>query len=169
MRSILLSAVAIAALSTGVASAQSQGGGSVSAGYTVIDGDGGDLGAITLRGGYDFTQHFGIEGEGHIGVKDEEFMGVDISLDYGLAAYGVARLPVAENGSNIFLRAGYGVLSIEGSAGGITVSEDVDGFAFGIGGEFLFFANQGLRLDYTVFDGDDGEADTYGASWVIRY
>lgn len=170
MRSMLITAAALAGLTAGMASAQSS---SVSVGYTLLDGDGAEVGAIALRAGHDFTPHFGVEGEGLIGIQDDtiDVLGtpVDVSLDYGLAAYGVARLPVGQNGSNLFVRAGYGTVRVEGSSGGISVSEDVDGFAYGVGAEFLFFQNQGLRLDLTRFDGDDGELDSYGASWVIRF
>lgn len=175
MRAILLFAAAIGAVFSGGAAAQSEGRASVSAGYTVIDGDGAELGAITLRGGFDFTRHFGVEAEGHIGVVDEELAAevsatpTDISLNHGLAAYGVARLPVAENGSNLFVRLGYATFDIEASGGTVVVNEDIDGAAFGVGGEFFFLQNQGLRLDYTRFEGDDSDADSYGASWVIRF
>jgi outer membrane immunogenic protein len=172
MRKILLASVAALGV-TAAASAQ-DGGGYVGAGYTALDGDGATLGAITLRGGYNFSKYFGIEGDAHIGVVDDtiDVLGtdVDISADFGFAGYGVARLPVGENNSNVFVRAGYGTLSLDASGGGASVSEDVDGFAYGVGGEFFFDAANGVRFDYTIFDSDDGgDLDTYGIHYIRRF
>ena len=126
-----------------------------------------------LRGGYDFTQNFGVEADILFGVVDETVNAfgtdVDVSADIGFGGFGVARLPLGENNSNLFIRAGYGTLNIEGEALGVTVAEDVDGFAYGLGGEFYFDGVNGVRVDYTIYDGDDGDLDTYGIHYIRRF
>ncbi|XBQ16504.1 MAG: porin family protein [Oceanicaulis sp.] len=172
MRTLLLASIAAVAAAS-AASAQTPGSGYAGVGYTALDGEGATLGAITLRGGFDFTEYFGAEGDLHIGVVDDTVteMGtsVDLSADFGAAVYGVARLPLGDGMSNIFARAGYATLEVEGSAMGVSVSAELDGFAYGVGGEFYFAGPNGVRLDYTRFDGDDGELDAFGISYIRRF
>lgn len=173
IKNILLTGAAVALVTGGASMAQEPGSFTASAGYTVVDGNGADLGAIALRGRYDFNQTFGVEGEAMIGIVDEDVVmqntTIELSVDHGFAAFLVARAPIGENGSNLFARAGYGTIQISGSAGNVSASQDLDGFGIGVGGEFFLLENQGVRVDYTRYDGDDGELDTYGVSWVVRF
>jgi outer membrane immunogenic protein len=146
-----------------------------SIGYTQLDSDSGDLGAITGRVGYDFTRNFGIEGEASIGVKDDDITvaGVTGSLEheYDAAAYGVAKLPINEN-LELFGRVGYGTTSVKADIAGLTATEDGDSLNYGVGANYFIDGRNGIRADWTRrdFQGDNGgEADTYGLSFVRRF
>jgi outer membrane immunogenic protein len=130
----------------------------LNAGYTNFDGDGGaELGGLTGRVGVGFGQHFAVEGEASLGVKDDS----GLELDSALGIFGLARLPVAPN-FDLFGRVG--VARIETSPGG-----DEDGLAYGLGGEFHLTDRDGIRGDFTRYDFDAGEVDTLAIAYVRRF
>lgn len=169
---MLLSASAATLAFASVASADA-GDFRLSGGYTYVDADAVNFDAVAIRGGYDFTNYFGLEGEGLIGVDGDTVnvggTNVDIDMDYALSGFVVGRLPVAEN-ANLFARAGYTTASFDASAAGATFSDDDDGFAYGIGGEWFFDGVNGVRLDVTRTEFDDGgDVDSFGISYVRRF
>ncbi len=130
----------------------------INGGYTHFDGDGGaELGAITGRLGVGFGQHFAIEGEASLGVKDDG----GLELDNEIGLFGVAKLPLTSQ-FDIFGRVG--VSRIETSPGG-----EEDGLAYGGGGQFNLTANDGIRGDWTRHDYDAGEVDAYSISYVRKF
>lgn len=145
-----------------------------SIGYTQLDTDGGDLGAVTGRMGYDFTRNFGIEGEASIGVSDDDFTvaGVPGTIEhkYDAAAYGVAKLPINEN-LELFGRLGYGTTRVKAEVAGVQDSDSTDSVNYGVGANYFIDGQNGVRADWTRrdFRGDAGEADTYGLSFVRRF
>ncbi|MEQ8405860.1 MAG: porin family protein [Oceanicaulis sp.] len=165
MKTLLLASAA-ALLAASAASAQTADTGfSLGAGYTYLDTDGLDFDALTVRGGYDFNAYFGVEGEALIGLGDEDFGGLDASLNYGVGAFAKARYPLSET-VTAFARAGYVVAELELEGFG---SDDADGFAFGAGGEYAFGANA-IRGEYTRYEfEDDAEADGFSVSYVRRF
>ena len=174
MRNVLL---ATAALTLIAAPALAQDPGSRvtgSIGYTQLDTDGGDLGTVTGRAGYDFTRNFGIEGEASIGVSDDDFTvaGVPGTIEhkYDAAAYGVAKLPVNEN-FELFGRLGYGTTRVKAEVAGIQSSDNTESINYGVGANYFIDGQNGVRADWTRrdFRGDAGEADTYGLSFVRRF
>lgn len=130
------------------------------------------LGAITLRSGYEFTDHFGFEGQIDIGVNGDTVSvlatPVDVELNYGYSFFAVARAPVAEN-INLFARVGYGSAEVEVSVPTVSFADDADGFAWGVGGEMFFDERNGFRIEYTQFDFDNTDADVFGVSYVRRF
>lgn len=171
LRTLLTASVAVAAL-TGVAAADA-GDVRLSGGYTFIDVDDVDFDAVSFRAGYDFTDYVGVEGQLDIGLGDETVRvgagTADVSLDYAFGGYVVGRAPIAEN-ANLFGRIGYVTAQAEASAAGVTFSDDDDGFAYGVGGEWFFDGYNGVRVDYTRIDFDTaGDADTFGISYVRRF
>ena len=174
MRNVLL---ATAALTLIAAPALAQDPGSRvtgSIGYTQLDTDGGDLGAVTGRAGYDFTRNFGIEGEASMGVSDDDFTvaGVPGTIEhkYDAAAYGVAKLPINEN-FELFGRVGYGTTRVKAEVAGIQSSDSTESINYGVGANYFLDGQNGVRADWTRrdFRGDAGEADTYGLSFVRRF
>jgi outer membrane immunogenic protein len=130
----------------------------VNGGYTHFDGDGGaELGAITGRVGVGFGQHFAVEGEASFGVDDDG----GLELDNELGIFAVGKLPLSPQ-FDIFARAG--VARIETSPGG-----EEDGAAYGVGGQFNFTANDGIRGDWTRHDYDAGDVDAYSISYVRKF
>lgn len=182
MKTLLLAA-ASAALLAGAASAQQPGQAfgpqtgqfHLGAGYQFIDADLAGYDSLSLRAGYDFTPFFGIEADLLIGLGDESagsFEGQTIrtGLDYGLGAFVKGQYPIAPAFS-VFARGGYIYADLEASAGGVTLTDDVDGWAYGVGAEWAFAGPNAVRFDYTRYDFIDGngDADAFGVSYVRRF
>lgn len=176
MRNILLATAAISlfsvpAMAQTVSSPQWSG----SVGYTVLDGDNVNLGAITGRATARLHPNFAVEGEASIGVKDDDITvaGVNGSVehDYDAALYAVGVVPVSPN-LELFGRVGYGTTSIKADIAGVSAQEDGESVNYGVGGTYYLNAQNGLRADWTRRDFTDdngGEIDTYGVSYVRRF
>lgn len=140
----------------------------VSIGYTFATVDDADLGLITARYNYSFTDYFALEGDVGFGVTDgdldfgDEFDGAfvpiasETSADFGGGLFAVGQYPLDYKGSNVFVRAGYQFSSIESEADDLDLNVDVDadGFALGIGGNYFFTPRHGIRLDYTYYNAE---------------
>ena len=175
MRTLLLTTAALTVLAAPAMAQEPVSRVTGSVGYTQLDGDDGDLGAITGRATYNFTRHLGVEGEASFGVKDEDITigAVDGSLEheYDAAVYGVATLPVSEN-FEVFGRLGYGTTSIKADVAGFTASEDGESVNYGVGANYFFDGRNGIRADITRRDFTDdagGEVDTYSLGYVRRF
>jgi len=170
----LAAGISAAAIMAPAASAQLYGG----AGYTVFqadDGSGNDisLGALQGRVGYKTNPFFGVEGEFSVGVQDESFdvLGttVDVGIDnqYGVFAVGVLPIPAV---GDVFARGGYASFTIDASASGIgSVAEDGSGLAYGGGIMLNFIPFTKLRLEYTRYEPEDGEFDSFGVSGLFAF
>ncbi|MEA1943546.1 MAG: porin family protein [Pseudomonadota bacterium] len=171
LRSVSLASLSIFALAAG-ASAQ-EGQFKLGAGYERADFDDVELDTAVLRGGYDFNRYFGVEGQAHIGIGDESVsvggLTGDVSMDYSLGAFGVVR-PWSNEQANVFLRGGYTTTEADADVAGLGFDANEDAWAFGVGGEWYFAGDNGVRVDYTRYDYDDGgDADFYGISYVRRF
>jgi outer membrane immunogenic protein len=168
MKLAIASLVALAMAAPGIAQESGFYG---TAGYSQISTDDVDLGAITLRGGWNFNQYFGAEAEGSFGVVSDDFTvadtQVDIDLNHAIGAFATAGVPLAERG-RVFARVGYANVDIEGSSGGVSVSEDDSDIAYGIGGEYLFDDFNGVRVGYTAYDFDE-TLDVFEISYLRRF
>lgn len=173
MRNVLLIAAAVSALG---APAMAQ---SVSPtyygtlGYTQLDHGDGDLGAITGRLGARLNPYFGVEGEASFGVRDDDFTvaGVPVKVEhnYDVAAYAVGTLPVTPN-FELFGRVGYGTTEIEAKAAGVSARGDGESWNYGVGANYFFDGQNGVRGDWTRRDfRDGGEADVYSLNYVRRF
>ena len=143
-------------------------------GYTQLDTDGADLGAVTGRVGAKLHPNFGVEAETSFGVgHDDVNVGLvngKVEHRYDVAGYAVASLPVSSN-IDLFARAGYGVTEVKASAAGIAASDHLTSFNYGAGATYNLDAQNGIRADYTYrdFQHDQGSADTYGLSYVRKF
>ena len=176
MRTLLLSTAALTliaapAMAQSISSPQVSG----SVGYTVLDGDDADLGAITGRVTAKVSPYFGVEGEASFGVKDDDVtVGAvtgDLSHEYDAAAYVVGTLPISPN-FELFGRVGYGTTQIKADVAGFSATEDGESVNYGAGANYFFDAQNGIRADWTRRDFTDdngGELDTYGLSYVRRF
>ncbi|KAK0358779.1 hypothetical protein LTR94_033986, partial [Friedmanniomyces endolithicus] len=104
MRNVILAVAALSVFALPAAAQVVQPGGPTyygTLGYSQLDHSDGNLGAVTGRLGAKFNPYFGVEGEGSIGVKDDDFTIAGakgkIEHDYDLAAYAVGTLPVTPN------------------------------------------------------------------------
>ncbi len=140
-------------------------------GYTDADvSDGGGnysniTGRVGLRG-----MHFGVEGELSGGLTSKDFSGVSVKLQDEYAGYVVGFLPVGGPDNEVFARVGYAHTDIHGSGFGGSVTEGVNGGAYGAGFQHFWGAN-GVRFDYTylTFDKGFGHADTFGVHWAHKF
>jgi outer membrane immunogenic protein len=150
-----------------------------SVGYTGINTNGVDLGAIDIRASANFGKYVGIEGEGAFGVNDQNGnvgnIATKLHLNNEYAGYGVFRWPVLAN-ANLFARVGYGHSDIKATASlnGVSASRSAgyDSVNYGVGGEYFFDGKNGVRVDYTRFDfqtDDLKDADTWSVGYVRRF
>ena len=124
---------------------------------------------IVGRLGYNFSENFGVEGEGSIGIAGSDIDGVDVDTDWNLGGYLIGRLPVSEQ-FDLFARAGYTAVRVSAEGFGDSFEDTVDGFALGGGIQYNFDAQNGVRLGYTYNDGDDGfEADVIDLVYVRKF
>lgn len=129
------------------------------AGYTHFDSDAGDLGGVTLRGGYRLNQNFAVEGEGTLGIEDDGA----VELNHNLGAYAVGILPVS-SAFDLHARVGWQQTEFDTPLGSV----DSDGVGYGVGGTYRFTPNLGIRGDFTRFDGDI-ESDTISLGAVVSF
>lgn len=175
--------IVLAALATVSAPALAQGL-YADAGYTFItidveeEGASGEveLGAISGRVGYNFSEWIAVEAEGAIGVEDEEasFAGVtaEVGLNYLVGAYLKGQVPLGER-INLYARAGFvqAELEAEVSGGGFSESDSASetGAGYGAGAEVFVTNNLGIRGDYTRYDIEDTEADAFTVAAIFRF
>lgn len=133
-------------------------------GYASVDVDPVNLGGIQGRLGVQINPYLAFEGEAAFGIADDEIAGVTVELSNELAAFAVVKAPVSES-VNLFARLGYSTTDID--VAGTSVSGD--GFAYGVGGEAFFTANDGVRVDWTRHDADGGEADVWAIAYVRKF
>lgn len=141
-------------------------------GYTQYDAEDVDVGGATVRGGYKFTPHFGVEGEASFGIEGDtaDVLGtpVDVDLDDQFGVYGIGFLPVGQN-LELFARAGYATIDAEGSVGGFTAGADEDGLGAGVGAQWWLTDNFALRGEYTRLASDDDGINAYALSGVWSF
>ncbi len=175
MKTLFASTVAVAALLAAPAMAQNvvpEYYGTL--GYSQLDASDGDLGAVTGRLGAKFNPYFGVEGEASFGVRDDSFnvagVPVDIEHEYDLAAYAVGSVPITPN-FDVFARVGYGTTELKASAAGFSAREDGESWNYGVGANYFFDGQNGVRGDWTRrdFRNDGGEADVWSLSYVRRF
>ena len=163
------------AISAGSISAQAQDGGAYGEiGVIAYDED---LSGLEAKLGYSFNKYFGVEAQGSIGTNREseivsippDLITVGAKIDYSVAAFGVARLPLSKK-FQLFVRGGLHNtqlnVEIENSLNpGFNQTET--GFAVGGGVQYNFDSKNGIRLEYTYLDEID--ADTSSLAYVRKF
>lgn len=175
MRNILLASAALALLAA-PAMAQTVSSPSYygTLGYTQLDADGADVGAVTGRFGAKFTPYLGAEAEASFGVgHDTVTVGatsVKIKENYDVAAYGVATLPINPS-FDLFARAGYGTTELKASTGATSATDSNESWNYGVGANYYVDTQNGVRADWTRrdFTNGGGTADAYSVSYVRRF
>lgn len=175
MRIILLASAALALLAA-PAMAQTVSSPSYygTLGYSQLQGDNADLGAVTGRFGAKFTPYLGAEAEVSFGTDHDTYAfgatTVKVKENYDVAAYGVATLPINPS-FDLFARAGYGTTELKASSGGVSATDSNESWNYGVGGNYYIDAQNGVRADWTRrdFTNDGGEADVYSVSYVRRF
>lgn len=147
----------------------------VTGGLSSFDADGADLQTATFRGGIEFHELLGAEFETSFGLGAEQLDGnssVEVELENQFAGFLVARYPVIPN-LDVLGRVGYTSGELQSANGGVSSDVDVDGFAFGLGGEYMFTEQLGLRGDYTRIEVDedslDGGVNMFSIAGVYKF
>ena len=137
---------------------------------------------IEGRLGYQATKYFGAEIEGSIALTDDNDTFFDpefgeVSSDTGFnnnaAIFAVGRIPVT-NRIAIHGRAGYDLRSIDIDlmdelGNEANLEENLDGFAYGFGGEYALTQRNRLRVDYTAYESELGTADSISVSYKRKF
>ena len=174
MRSLVLSAAALALMASPALAQDPTSNIYGTIGYSQLDADGVELGAVTARIGTRFTPNFGAEGEVSLGVKDEDFRvgttTVTADLQYDAAVYGVGYVPLGQN-FELFGRVGYGTSEIKVSGPGVTATADGESWNYGVGAQYTLDGQNGIRADWTRrdFRDDGGEADVWSLNFVRKF
>ena len=168
--------------------------------YFNFDGDNGvdaEVNALSARAGLQFNEWLSIEGDAHFGFEDGDFdfegdeddfdlddnsdgdvadiinAPGDFGLDYQVAAYARASLPLSDyfevNG-----RAGYAFAEVSSTVttpGGndIELGDSESGPSYGVGATWNFTPNQALRVDYTYTDFDLATSSGLGLMYQFRF
>lgn len=106
--------------------------------YTHLEDSDIELGALTLKGGYQLNDWAAVELRGGLGIVDDDYRGVDAELEHYIGGYFRAGLP---NDSAIYpyVIAGYTHGKIKASFAGFSNSDSEGDFSYGLGAS--------LRLD----------------------
>lgn len=164
-----LALVSLAAVLMATPTAFAQSNLELSGGYSHLDADGVELGALTGRGTYFFNRYLGAEGEVSIGIQDEDVGIGTIELDNSLGAFGVLRAPISER-AELFGRVGYARSEFNADVPGLgSASEDIDGLAYGVGGKLFLTERLGIRADASRYEGDNNEADVFSIGAVVKF
>jgi len=177
MKSLVIASAALAIGSIALpAAAQTSFYGNV--GYSHIDASDTDvtLGALTGKLGARFNPYVGVELEAGLGVKDDTVtvigVPVKVELENTIAAFVVGSYPVSPT-FELFARLGYGNGSVKASAAGASLSDDASSWNAGVGGQWFFTDNDGVRAEYTkwnIGNADDGvDANVWSASYVRKF
>ena len=156
-------------------------------GYSSAKADDLNLGAIQGRLGYRANDWLGVEGELALGVKDDKSRQVvagtpvdtRVELKHQEAIYAVGFAPITPQ-ADLIARVGYGNTKAKASAtavgagGPVTVSETADGdsWNFGVGAQYHWDTQNGVRVDYTRHefrDDDAGHADVWSVAYSRRF
>lgn len=145
---------------------------SVSGGYArFVDGsEDWDGHSVTGRATARFTRYFGVEADLAVGLGSSDILGVDVRMNHNIAGYAVGYLPLSEN-ADLFARVGYGSTEFEFEFGGVSTSDSYNGVTLGVGGQYFFDANNGVRMDVTrhEYDDLDGGLDSVAFTYVRRF
>src|SRR5207253_4549170 len=97
--------------------------------------------------------------------------GIKVELNTAFAIYGTATASVSDN-FDIFARVGYGTQDLKASAGGVSISDNFNSWNYGVGGQWFFGPNDGIRADYTRISFTDNDIDddnVWTIGWVHRF
>lgn len=179
MRLMFVAAAAalVASAAPAIANAQeaaSPAGVYVNLGYGRTSNSGLNFGAIGGRVGYRLNKWVGAEAEGSFGVDDDQVTigatAVTVKMKNDFGAYAVGFLPVTPE-IDVLARVGYGRTKFSASAatGGAASGSD-NSWNVGVGGQYHFDGKNGVRLDYTYKDfNDGGHANVWSVVYSRRF
>lgn len=173
------SAAALFAAGAGAASAQDTANAGTSfygnLGYSDVNGNHTNLGAVQGRLGARFGQYFGVEGELGFGAAGDKTTrnGVETksNIQHQAAIYGVGFLPLNPQ-FDLLARVGYGETRIKTKSALGSFTDSPDSWNYGVGAQYHFDEKNAVRADYTreAFTGSGrDDANVYGLSYVRKF
>jgi len=147
-------------------------------GYSNVNGNGVDLGAVQGRLGARFGRYFGVEGEVSGGIdEDHTFGATGVPLKVGLnnqeAIYGVGYLPLSPS-LDLFARGGFG--GADGKVGDYASAPAYryggESWNYGAGAQYFYKGGpNGIRVDYTRYDYEQTQpdADVWSVALVRKF
>lgn len=182
MLKLTIGAVAIIGLSTSATYAQGLDGFYAGAGVASISAEDSESNEgftstnINILAGYQISPYFAVEGEGSFVVSEDSITIEDTTVDVGLAHFGIfakANFLPSSEAFVPFARVGYVRGTVEASAVGLSISDDDETFAFGLGAEYNLNSQTSLRLDVVRadFETDDvtTESTFVSLNTVVRF
>jgi hypothetical protein len=171
-KTLVSAAAAAAAMSFGpFAHAQDAGrtGAYVNVTGALVDASEFNVWAVGGRVGYRFTDWVGVEGEAAFGAKSDNVtvsgVRANVKLKHEFAGYVVGFLPAGDN-FDVLARIGYGTAKVKANVLGFSASDSDESVNYGVGVQYHAGLN-GVRLDYTRYDFDDGGDDAN--VWALSY
>lgn len=125
----------------------------IAAGTVMYDNN--DLIGIQGTVGYNFAKYFGVEGVFSTGIVSAEDAAstVSVGVDSSIAGFAVARMSSDE--FSFYLKAGYHSTKFGGTVGNATTAITLDGIAGGLGADWFFSENSGVRFEAVSYDAKD--------------
>jgi hypothetical protein len=135
---------------------------------------GADLGAAEIKFGAKFNPYLGTEAELDVGTNSDVATRLSNPLseriNYAVAAYGVAYLPVTQR-FNLLARLGVGETRFNLNDNGVAGRSDLASLNYGVGAMYDLNARNAIRVDYTrkSYDHNGGDDNVVAASLVHRF
>jgi outer membrane immunogenic protein len=129
------------------------------------------LGALGGRVGVRFGKYVGGEGELAFGVNSQNIGGANVKISSAYAGYLVGYLPAGDN-FDLFARVGYGHQNTRVTAGNVSVGVGNNTYNLGVGGQYFFTKNDGVRGEFTRFQhatSSDGDVNVYSIAYVRKF
>jgi opacity protein-like surface antigen len=124
------------------------------------------FGSIMLDAGYKFNDNIAIEGRYWFGLSSNKGLSwrSGIPSDISIDAWGIYVKPMYPVSPSFDIYALLGYAGVDATYdipnGGNITSDTVNGFSWGIGGEYTFSNDWSLFVDYTsIINGEDGNID----------
>jgi len=124
------------------------------------------FGSIMIDAGYKFNDNIAIEGRYWFGLSSSQGLSwrSGVPSDVTIDAWGLYVKPMYPVSPAFDIYALLGYAGVDATYdipnGGTLTSDTVNGFSWGIGGEYTFSNNWSVFADYTsIIDGEDGNVD----------
>lgn len=175
MKSLLLAAVACAALGAAAPVVAQPVGVYGTLGGEDLNSDSSNVGTVTGRLGVRIIPYFGVEGEASAGIGgdhatiDGQRTSVHVNDQY--AGYAVGFIPITPN-ADVLGRIGYGATDLHLSRPGESSHATVTSWNAGVGGQYFFDGKDGFRADYTretATNHDHLDANVWSLAYVRKF
>lgn len=104
--------------------------------------------------GYDFNEHFGVEGQGSFTLIDDSLGGVDWFTSV-VGVYVKGAVPVSDR-VKLYVLGGFSSVEIIGDFGFGTFSDDESGTSYGVGADFTLNDDMDVFVRYMNYLEEDG-------------